>query len=358
MASLQMNLSKHDCERITRLIFNLSISFKKGSDGLQHLLSEYFGYHSSIFWKVDQKGNLSDPINHRISDYLVEDYLTYFHNHDYLHPKNHLHVYPTEIALRLEDVIELEHYEASDYYKEFMKKHKYYHEMVITFNSRHKFNGVLGIAKDKSLGEFSEKDRTIFRTLAPIISNLLFLEREYEEQRKEKEMLEAFADKNNTGFILLDRNYHVIYMNPAALRIYKETSIQNNIESFIEDIAFGLRNRFNSSSMLHLQGYKIKVITHQELFLSKESRFAVIIEEDQAKIPLNDDKYLYKLTKRENEVCFYLKKGCTYKEISEKLFISVHTVNKHIKNIYQKMGVNSRASLQAKLLNLHVGSTE
>jgi DNA-binding CsgD family transcriptional regulator len=255
-------------------------------------------------------------------------------------------------------VVRLEHYEASDYYKEFMNKHNYYHEMVITFYSRNKFNGVLGIAKDKSLKGFSHKDRTIFQTLAPIISNLLYLEREYEEQRKEKEMFEAFADKNTSGFILLDQNYRVIYMNQAALRIYKETSIYKNIESFIEDIAFVPRNRLNGPPMLHLQGYQTKVITHQEKFLSKESHFAVIIEEHQVKFPVNDDKYLNKLTKREKEVCFYLKNGCTYKEIAEKLVISIHTVNKHVKSIYQKLEVTSRASLQAKLLNLNFGNTD
>ena len=236
MTAMQMNLSSLDYERITRLIHTLSMSFKKGSNELQHLLSEYFGYHSSILWKVDQNGNLSNPINHRISDDFVDDYLAYFQNQDYLHPKHHLHLFPKEIALRLEDVTQLKDYEASDYYKEFMKKHTYYHEMVITFHSRNQFNGVLGIAKKKSQGAFSEKDRTIFRTLAPIISNLLHLETEYEEQRKQKEMFEAFADKNHTGLILLDQHYQVIYMNQSALRISKEASIYKNIESFIESL--------------------------------------------------------------------------------------------------------------------------
>ena len=72
----------------------------------------------------------------------------------------------------------------------------------------------------------------------------------------------------------------------------------------------------------------------------------IIEEEDKPNMVREDNQ----LTKREQEICFYLKKGWTYREISEKLFISVHTVNKHIKNIYQKMGVNSRAALQAKLL--------
>ncbi|KKB33027.1 helix-turn-helix transcriptional regulator [Bacillus thermotolerans] len=52
-------------------------------------------------------------------------------------------------------------------------------------------------------------------------------------------------------------------------------------------------------------------------------------------------------------MCVFLKKGYTYKEIPEELFISIHTVNKHVKNIYRKTGVNNRASLQAQLTKWH-----
>lgn len=48
-----------------------------------------------------------------------------------------------------------------------------------------------------------------------------------------------------------------------------------------------------------------------------------------------------KLTLRENEIIDYLSKGYRYKEIAEKLFISIETVRKHINNIYRKLQVNS-----------------
>lgn len=57
------------------------------------------------------------------------------------------------------------------------------------------------------------------------------------------------------------------------------------------------------------------------------------------------------LTTRENHVLEQLIKGLTYKEISNILRISLSTVNDHIKNIYTKMRVNSKAELIAKVLN-------
>ena len=59
----------------------------------------------------------------------------------------------------------------------------------------------------------------------------------------------------------------------------------------------------------------------------------------------------YNLTKREQEILELLMDGFTYKEIAAKSFISVQTLNTHIKNIYHKLGVHSRAEITAKFRN-------
>ena len=49
------------------------------------------------------------------------------------------------------------------------------------------------------------------------------------------------------------------------------------------------------------------------------------------------------LTGRESEILQLLAKGLTFDEISKSLFISSHTVAQHVKNIYRKLSVKSRA---------------
>ena len=56
------------------------------------------------------------------------------------------------------------------------------------------------------------------------------------------------------------------------------------------------------------------------------------------------------LTVRELEVLNTLCDGATYKEIADRLFISVGTVRHHIKNIYGKLHVHSKSAAVVKAL--------
>lgn len=55
---------------------------------------------------------------------------------------------------------------------------------------------------------------------------------------------------------------------------------------------------------------------------------------------INDDHSL--LSTREKEVLELLAKGLMYKEIADKLGVSLETVKKHLKNVYQKLHVQNK----------------
>lgn len=57
----------------------------------------------------------------------------------------------------------------------------------------------------------------------------------------------------------------------------------------------------------------------------------------------------YGLTEREKEILQHLISGLTKQQIGEKLFISFHTVNTHLKNIYGKLHVNTRTGAVSKV---------
>jgi DNA-binding NarL/FixJ family response regulator len=65
------------------------------------------------------------------------------------------------------------------------------------------------------------------------------------------------------------------------------------------------------------------------------------------KDPLENIKH--KLTKREYELLALLKEGYSYKEMADKLYVTVFTINQHLKKIYQKLNVASKSELISKI---------
>jgi len=51
------------------------------------------------------------------------------------------------------------------------------------------------------------------------------------------------------------------------------------------------------------------------------------------------------LTKREREVAVLAASGITSKDIADRLFVSVRTVDNHLGRVYDKLGISSRAEL-------------
>jgi DNA-binding CsgD family transcriptional regulator len=54
------------------------------------------------------------------------------------------------------------------------------------------------------------------------------------------------------------------------------------------------------------------------------------------------------LSAREREVLELLAQGYAYKEIADRLGLSIHTVNAHLRHIYDKLHVRSRGEAAAK----------
>ena len=57
----------------------------------------------------------------------------------------------------------------------------------------------------------------------------------------------------------------------------------------------------------------------------------------------------YGLSPREEEVVGLVVRGFTNRQISRTLFISEHTVQRHLSNIFEKVGVRSRKNLLKRL---------
>ena len=71
-----------------------------------------------------------------------------------------------------------------------------------------------------------------------------------------------------------------------------------------------------------------------------------VIEAFTQKEKTND--HFQDLTRREQEILGHLSNGYRYKEIADLLFVSIETVRTHIRNIYEKLQVNTRVEALKK----------
>ena len=66
--------------------------------------------------------------------------------------------------------------------------------------------------------------------------------------------------------------------------------------------------------------------------------------------PESGNKESFDLSSREKEILTCLVKGMSYKMIADTCFISIETVNVHIKNIYKKLQVHSKSEAVVKAI--------
>ncbi|HLG32583.1 MAG TPA: response regulator transcription factor [Ignavibacteriaceae bacterium] len=66
--------------------------------------------------------------------------------------------------------------------------------------------------------------------------------------------------------------------------------------------------------------------------------------------PVKSDGYKSGLTQKENEIVNALVDGLSYKLVADRMNISIDTVRFHIRNIYRKLHVNSKAEVISKSL--------
>ena len=168
-----------------------------------------------------------------------------------------------------------------------------------------------------------------------------------------------------------DQDYlKYLYEIAAETTVYKDTGIMSddirkNTEFYCkflkpQDIPYGcgiliVKNGVVLGVFNLFRGEKLGDFSDKDIFILDilkkhiENMVSHVIEADE--VVEISDKYIteaqekYSLTARESEVLELLSKGLSNEEICSRLIISLSTVKKHIYNLYNKTGVNSRTKL-------------
>jgi DNA-binding NarL/FixJ family response regulator len=127
----------------------------------------------------------------------------------------------------------------------------------------------------------------------------------------------------------------------ASGYLLKHTSLQEIKES-IEVV-------INGGSVMSPQIAR-KVIGY---FAMQPNSSSEITKQQSSEKPISNQES--ELTMREQEIVVGLVDGLSYKMIADRMAISIDTVRAHIRNIYKKLHVNSKAEVIAKSLRGEIG---
>ena len=95
-------------------------------------------------------------------------------------------------------------------------------------------------------------------------------------------------------------------------------------------------------------GYLVKPFQEQTLYTTIAIALSNFERQNEK---LNLEKLEKSLTDQEKSICRLMFEGKSYQEIADGLSVSINTIRYHVKNLYVKLQVNSRAELVASLMN-------
>lgn len=126
----------------------------------------------------------------------------------------------------------------------------------------------------------------------------------------------------------------------VALTVFEDN------ENVFEAIAAGATGYLHKSSSLEAIVDSLKSILEGGAPINPHIARKVLEMFTSISLPKGD----YGLSRREKEILHLLTEDLIQKEIADRLFISPHTINMHLRNIYSKLHVQSRSGAVAKAL--------
>lgn len=168
--------------------------------------------------------------------------------------------------------------------------------------------------------EFQDKEETYFESrIHP--EDLIALS-------NTQDKLFDYLHKNQTNSILeykLVYEFRVLNLDNKYIRIISQHQVLELDENGDPWLVMGIADLSPNTALLDT--IKIQVVN----FITGET------------LPLNkfEEKEYIEFTPREKEILLLIKSGMLSKEISNRLSVSIHTVNKHRQNIMQKMNTNN-----------------
>jgi DNA-binding NarL/FixJ family response regulator len=246
-------------------------------------------------------------------------------------------------------------------YQQFMKTDGLEYQMTFFLpndnSSRIPSSLLTGVSLSRSQNDFSERDRLILEFLRPHLFQAYCNAQKYQQLQSQLDRLQNSV--NQLALVILDTEGRIQLITTQAATLLEHYfpassslwQFPNNVWSWVKYQVANLINTNNlSNAYLPLRIQQSKRSLSIRLVVEHANNRYLLLLEEQAS-SLIDSLRLLGLSQRETEVLYWVIQGKDNRAIAITLTVGVSTVQKHLENIYQKWGVNSRAGAIAQALS-------
>ena len=307
---------------------------------------------------------------------IERNYIDQYNEYYYLYDPFRSALDTGKAVVKTDDILPYSDLKRLEYYNDFLLPQKIHHELVIFLRSGPRPLGVIALFRPKNHPSFACREIQKASLLAPHLSKSLETIFLFQELDRDQRLFRISSDLFPWGILILDSQFRLINWNSKAKNICLSLS-QNCmakcrgssedpclISPQILEECSALKQlsqqgnpleAFSRCRIVHVSSterIQIKINLIQESFKEYKAPFFLVILENLSEILESKEKGLkekYHLTGREIEIIRTILEGLTNEEIAERLFISRYTVENHLKNIYEKIGVKNRTSLLHRL---------
>ena len=272
------------------------------------------------------------------SEYMIEDVNTF-----------------AALAARRVPVGTLEHAthgnpESSARYRDLLLPADIPHELRAAFVIRGRVWGAVHIARRAASGSFQPHDVDALAAVTGAIARGIRASLRFDAARRATGI-------DAPGLVVLGPGDDVELITPparellAAISAGGQTYAENAVPASVLALAVFVREAPQSSSnVITVPADDGWVTLHASLpGTAGDGRVAIVIERASAARSATVRLEAFGATAREREVATLLARGLSRAEIAEALVLSPHTVEDHVKSLYDKVGVASRQELVARV---------
>ena len=282
------------------------------------------------------KFKFSDAVRNAIFNKANNEGLTYFN----VEPKLFLAT----------DIIGEDLYDNSIYCKFINEYFNGHYTLTLSFG----MNAYIQITfiKTEIEGNFTKEEIEQYKSIYVYISNFYKNFKKYEQGKIISHIQSNIIARGDKAYFVTDEYLHVLSYNELSktylINLFGEL-IKDDFDNYTTAnwllMIIGKVDKNNDETFKKVIGnYEFTINIYDQKYSNGIiDRYYWITIKSITDEVVNDEESLF--TEREKDVATLLYEGKTYQQISNELFISYHTVKKHVENIYKKANVNNKYEL-------------